>query len=80
MCKVYTKTDPKFQKSYEEFRQHQKSSGKSKKWKFNELLLSKKKIPSAKTLYTQDLSDITFDYLCEILQIPYVIFETISYF
>ena len=29
------------------------------------LLLSKKHIPSAKTLYTEDLSNITFSYLCE---------------
>ena len=27
--------------------------------------LSKKYIPSAKTLYTEDLSNITFNYLCE---------------
>ena len=38
---------------------------KSKKLKFNGLHLSKKYIPSAKTLYTKDLSNITFNYLCE---------------
>ena len=29
------------------------------------LLLSKKYIPSAKILYTEDVSNITFNYLCE---------------
>ena len=37
---------------------------KSKKLKFDGLL-SKKYIPSAKTLYSEDLSNITFNYLCE---------------
>ena len=37
----------------------QTSNGKSKKLKSNGLLLSKKYIPSAKTLYTEDLSNIT---------------------
>ena len=37
----------------------------SKKLKFNGQHLSKKKIPSAKTLYTEDLSNITFNYLFE---------------
>ena len=41
----------------------QTSSGKFKKLKFD-ALLSKKYIPSAKTLYTVDLSDITCNYLC----------------
>ena len=36
-------------------------------------------MPSAKTLYTEDLSNITFNYLCN-HQITYVIFETISHF
>ena len=35
------------------------------KLKFDELLLSKNYIPSAKTLYTEDFSNITFNYLCE---------------
>ena len=64
-CKVYTKTDSWFQKSHKEFGQLQTTSGKSKKLKFDGLLLSKKYIPSAKTLYTEDLSNITFNYLCE---------------
>ena len=76
---MYTKTDSWFQKSYEEFGKLKASSGKSVKLKFNGLHLSKKCIPSAKTLYTEDLSNITFNY-CEIHQIPYVIFETISHF
>ena len=37
---------------------------KAEKLKSNGLLLSKKYIPSAKTLYTEDLSNITFNY-CE---------------
>ena len=47
------------------------------------LLLSKKQIPLAKTLYTEDFSNITFNYWCE--NSPnsyicwYVIFETISH-
>ena len=32
--------------------------------KFDGLLWSKKQIPSAKTLYTEDLTKITFKYLC----------------
>ena len=61
---MYTKTDSWFQKSYEEFGKLKASSGKSVKLKFNGLHLSKKCIPSAKTLYTEDLSNITFNY-CE---------------
>ena len=45
--------------------QLQVSSGKSEKLKFDGLRLSKKGIPSAKTLYTKDLCNITFNYLCE---------------
>ena len=63
-CKFYTKTDSWFQKSLEEFGQLQRSSRKSKMLKFDGLLLSKKDIPSAKA-YTDDLSNITFNYLCE---------------
>ena len=62
--KIYTKTDSWFQKSREEFEQLQGSSGKSKKLKFDGLLLSKKYIPSAR-IYTEDLSNITFNYLGE---------------
>ena len=50
--KVYTKTDFWFQKSHQEFGQLQTSSGKSKKLKFDGLVLSKKCIPSDKTLDT----------------------------
>ena len=64
-CKVYTKTDSLFQISHEKFGQLQTSNRKSKELKFDELLLSKKYIPSAKKLYTEDLSIITFNYLCE---------------
>ena len=58
----------------------QSSSGKSKKLKSNGLHLSKKNIPSAKTLHTEDLFNITFNYLCENSPTPYIIFETISHF
>ena len=47
------------------FGNKKKNSGKSKKLKLDGLLLSKKYIPSAKILYTKDLSNITFNYLCE---------------
>ena len=57
----HTKTDFRFQNSYEEFRNLQTSSGESKKLKFNGLHLSKKCIPSAKTLYTENLFNITFN-------------------
>ena len=43
MCKIYTKIDSWFQKSHEEFGQLQTSTGKSKKLKFDGLLLSKNK-------------------------------------
>ena len=62
-CKVYTKADSWFQKS-QKFEQLHRSSGKSKKFKFDGLL-SKKYIPSAKRLYREDLSYFTFNYLCE---------------
>ena len=41
------------------------SSGKSKKLKFDGPLMSKKYIPSGKTLYAEDLSNITSNYLCQ---------------
>ena len=50
------------------FGNKKKNSGKSKKLKLDGLLLSKKYIPSAKILYTKDLSNITFNYLCEAQQ------------
>ena len=66
--------------TWEEFGQLQTSSVKSKKLKFDGLLLSKKYVPLAET-YTVDLTNITFNYLCEkIHQISYVILETISHF
>ena len=64
MVQSLYKTDFWFQKSHDVFGQLQTSSGKSKKLKFYGLLLSKKYFPSAKT-YTEDLSNITFNYLCE---------------
>ena len=65
MVKIYAKTDSWFQKSHEKFGEFQARSGKPKKLKFDGLLFSKKYIPSPKTLYTRDLSNITFNYLCE---------------
>ena len=61
MCKIYTKIDSWFQKSREVFGQLQTSTRKSKKLKFDGLLLSKKYIALAKALYTEYL---TFNYLC----------------
>ena len=52
-------------KSHDEFGQLQTSRGKSKKLKLDGSLLSKKYIPSAKTLCAEDLSNIIFKYLCE---------------
>ena len=50
-------------KNHEEF-ENFRQAVESKKLKFNGLL-SKKYIPSAKTLYAEDLSNITLNYLCE---------------
>ena len=75
-CKIYTKTDFWLQKSQEKFCQLQTSNGKSKKLKCDGVLLYKKYNNLAKTLYTEDLS--TFQLL--VLEIPYVIIETITHF
>ena len=64
MVQSFSKTDSWFQTSHEEFEQLQASSGKSKKLKFDVLLLSKKCIHSAKT-YTEDLPNITSNYSFE---------------
>ena len=61
-AKLIQKTNSWFKKSHEEFRKLQTSSSKSYKLKFDVLLLSKKYIPSAKT-YTEDLSNITSNFL-----------------
>ena len=61
MWKIYTKIDSLFQKVPEEFVKLQTSTRKSKGLKFDGLLLSKKYIASAKTLYTEYLP---FNYLC----------------
>ena len=47
---------------------------------FNGLRLSKKYIPSAKTLYTEDLLTLLSTTCVKIHQTPYAIFETISHF
>ena len=57
-CNIYTKTESGF-KNHEEFGQLLTSS-----WTLIGHLY-KKYIPSAKTLYTEDWSDITFNYLRE---------------
>ena len=44
---------------------HSDKQWKSKKLKFNGMHLSKNYIPSAKTLYTEDLSNTAFNYLCQ---------------
>ena len=58
------KTDSWFQKLHDEFESLQ-TNLKSKKLKLGGQLLSKNCILSAKTLYTEDLSNITFNYLPE---------------
>ena len=77
---IYTKTDSWFQKPHGEFGQLQTISGKSKKLKFDGLLLSKKYISSAKSLYLEDLCNITFNCLCENPPNSLRHFETISHF
>ena len=57
-CKIYTEADSWLQKSHKKFGQLQTSSGKYKRLKFHEPFLSKRYIPSAKTLYTEDLSTL----------------------
>ena len=76
---MFTKLTPWFQKSHEEFGQLQTSSGKSKKFKFAGLLLSKKEFPSAKTLQRIYLTLLS-NTCVKIHQIPHAIFETISHF
>ena len=79
--KVYTKTNSWFQKSHEEFGQLQTSSRKSKKLKFDGLVLSKKYIPSAKTFYITKIYLTLLSPNCvKIHQITYVIFETKCHF
>ena len=53
------------QKLHEEFWQLHTKNEKSKKLKFDGLFLPKKYMPSAKKLYIEDLSKITFNYCCE---------------
>ena len=64
-------------KFHEDFGKLQTSSGKFKQLKFDGLSLYKKYIPSAKTLYAEDLSNLLSTI---VHQIPFVIFETISQF
>ena len=56
------KLPPGFKNHMRNFGQRQTGTGKFKKLKFDGLFLSKKYIPSVKTLYTEDL---TFNYFCE---------------
>ena len=75
-CKIYTKTDSWFQKSHEEFGQLQTGSGKSKKLKFDGLLLSKKYICPTNTFlllkhYIQNIYLTLLSTTCvKIHQIP----------
>ena len=64
-CKVYTKLTPGLKmhmKTLNNFRQTMESP---KSWNSMSLLWSKKLIPSAKTLYTEDSSNNVFNFLCE---------------
>ena len=85
MCKSYTKTNSWFQKSHEEFGQLKPNSGKSKKLKFDGLLLSKHgELHGPKNTFLQlkqYIQRIYLPYLQLLVhQIPYVIFEAISNF
>ena len=62
MAQNLYKTGSWFQQLHDEFGYLQTTHGKSMKLKFNGLHISKKYIPSAKTLYTEDLSNITLNY------------------
>ena len=64
-CKVYTKLTPGLKmhmKTLNNFRQTMESP---KSWNSMSLLWSKKLIPSAKTLYTEDSSKNVFNFLCK---------------
>ena len=78
-CKFYTKTDSWFQKSHEEFGQLQTSSEKSKKLKFDGLLLSKKYIQLKHYIQRIHLT-LLLTTCVKVHQIPHVIFETRSHF
>ena len=57
-CKVYTKTNPWFHNL-------RQTVENPKTWNLMGYFCPKNWIPSAKTLYTEDLSHITFNYLCK---------------
>ena len=61
---LYKKLTPGFKNHINNLDNFRQTVESLKKLKFNGLHLSKKYIPSAKTLYTEDLSSITFNY-CE---------------
>ena len=64
-CKVYKKLTPglkMYMKTLNNFRQAMESP---KSWNSMSLLWSKKLIPSAKTLYTEDSSKNVFNFLCK---------------
>ena len=74
-AKFIQKLTPGFKNHMRNFGQLQTTNEKSKKQKLGGLLLTKKYIPSVKTLYTEDL---TFNYLCEDIQnylCHYIIFH-----
>ena len=64
-AKFIQKTDSWFQKSYEEFWITSDKQWKVQKAEIQWATFVQKYIPSAKILYGEDLSNITFNYLCE---------------
>ena len=79
-AKFIQKLTSGFKNHKKEFGQLQTGSGKFKKLKSDGLFLSKKYIPSTKTLYTGIYLTLLSTTCAKIHQITYVIFETISHF
>ena len=63
-CKVFTKTYSWLQKLHDDL-SHFRQAESPKSWNLGGKFLSKNYILSAKTLYTEDFSNITFNYLPE---------------
>ena len=61
MCKIYTKIDSWFQKSLEVLGRLQTSTRKSKKLKFDGLLLSKNKF--VQKIYCVEIHQVTYHYI-----------------
>ena len=64
-AKFIQKLIPGFKNHVRNLENFRKAVEIPKKLKLYGLLLSKKYVPPAKTLYTEDLPNITLNYLCE---------------